>query len=52
VPGYTRHVPGDHPLQTQHGFCFPERQVYAAAASEEVWTVLFDLWDRNLKPKR
>ncbi|MDB5925120.1 MAG: dienelactone hydrolase family protein [Betaproteobacteria bacterium] len=35
--------------RTQHGFCFPERQVYAAAASEQTWTILFDLWDRNLK---
>ena len=34
---------------TQHGFCFPERAVYAAAQSEQVWTMLFDLWDRNLK---
>ena len=34
---------------TLHGFCFPERQVYAAAASEEVWALLFDLWKRNLK---
>jgi carboxymethylenebutenolidase len=35
--------------RTQHGFCFPERQMYAAAASEQTWTILFDLWDRNLK---
>lgn len=34
---------------TLHGFCFPERQVYAAAASEQAWTRLFDLWKRNLK---
>jgi carboxymethylenebutenolidase len=34
---------------TQHGFQFPERAVYAAAASEQAWTMLFDLWDRNLK---
>jgi carboxymethylenebutenolidase len=34
---------------TQHGFCFPERPSYAAAAAEEAWKVLFDLWDRNLK---
>jgi len=34
---------------TQHGFCFPERQVYAAAASEQAWTMLFELWDRKLK---
>ena len=34
---------------TQHGYCFPERQVYAPAAAEETWKVLFDLWDRNLK---
>ena len=34
---------------TQHGFCFPERPVYAAAASEQVWVRLLDLWNRNLK---
>jgi carboxymethylenebutenolidase len=34
---------------TQHGFQFPERAVYAPAASEQAWTMLFDLWDRNLK---
>ena len=34
---------------TQHGYCFPERQVYAPAAAEQTWTMLFDLWDRNLK---
>src|SRR3954469_12733909 len=34
---------------TQHGFQFPERVAYAAAASEQAWTMLFDLWDRNLK---
>jgi len=34
---------------THHGFCFPERQVYAPAAAEESWKMLFDLWDRNLK---
>ena len=34
---------------TQHGFQFPERAVYAAAQSEQAWTMMFDLWDRNLK---
>jgi len=34
---------------TQHGFCFPERQVYAPAASDQAWTMLFDMWDRNLR---
>jgi len=34
---------------TQHGFQFPERVAYAAAASEQAWTMMFDLWDRNLK---
>ena len=34
---------------TQHGFQFPERAAYAAAQSEQAWTMLFDLWDRNLK---
>jgi carboxymethylenebutenolidase len=37
---------------TQHGFCFPERPSYAAAASEEAWAMLFELWDRNLKAAR
>ncbi len=35
--------------ETRHGFCFPERPVYAAAASEQVWSRLLDLWNRNLK---
>jgi carboxymethylenebutenolidase len=34
---------------TQHGFQFPERAAYAAAQSEQAWTLMFDLWDRNLK---
>ena len=34
---------------TQHGYQFPERAVYAPAQSEQTWTILFDLWDRNLK---
>jgi carboxymethylenebutenolidase len=34
---------------TQHGFCFPERQVYNPLAAEETWTKIFELWDRNLK---
>jgi carboxymethylenebutenolidase len=34
---------------TQHGFCFPERQVYAAVAAEQVWSRLLELWNRNLK---
>ena len=34
---------------TQHGFQFPERAAYAAAQSEQAWTMMFDLWDRNLK---
>jgi len=33
---------------TRHGFCFPERPVYAAAAAEQVWERLLDLWNRNL----
>jgi carboxymethylenebutenolidase len=33
---------------TRHGFCFPEREVYSAAASEHVWGKLFELWQRNL----
>ena len=34
---------------TNHGYTFPERPSYAPAASEQTWTMLFDLWDRNLK---
>ncbi len=34
---------------TQHGFCFPERQVYAPVASEEAWGRVFGLWERNLR---
>jgi len=34
---------------TAHGFCFPERPAYAAAASEQVWSKLLDLWNRNLR---
>ena len=33
---------------TDHGFCFPERAVYAPEASELAWQRLFDLWQRNL----
>lgn len=31
-----------------HGYCFAERQAYSAAAAEESWRKLFDLWRRNL----
>ncbi len=34
---------------TLHGFMFAERQAYAPVQSEDAWTKLFDLWDRNLK---
>lgn len=34
---------------TAHGFCFPERAVYAPAAAELTWSRLFDMWERNLK---
>ncbi len=34
---------------TNHGYTFPERAVYAPAASEQTWTMMFELWDRNLK---
>jgi carboxymethylenebutenolidase len=33
---------------TRHGFCFPERAVYAPVAAERAWERLFDLWARNL----
>jgi carboxymethylenebutenolidase len=35
--------------KTAHGFCFPERAVYAPEASEQHWADLFELWDRTLK---
>lgn len=44
----TRHRLDVYP-GTQHGFCFPERQVYAPSAAEQAWARLFDLWHRNLK---
>ena len=34
---------------TNHGYTFPERAVYAPAAAEQTWTMMFELWDRNLK---
>jgi carboxymethylenebutenolidase len=34
---------------THHGYCFAARPDYHAAAAEETWTKLFDLWERNLK---
>jgi carboxymethylenebutenolidase len=34
---------------TNHGFCFPERAVYDTLAAEQVWTKLFDMWDRHFK---
>ena len=34
---------------SHHGFCFAARPDYDPIAAERSWTVLFDLWDRNLK---
>lgn len=34
---------------TEHGFAFPERQVYTKAAAERHWERLHALFDRNLK---
>jgi carboxymethylenebutenolidase len=34
---------------THHGYAFAERAVYETMASEQTWTDLFALWDRNLK---
>lgn len=35
---------------THHGFAFPEREaVYAHEASEKVWEIVFDMWDRTLR---
>ncbi|MEK9672075.1 MAG: alpha/beta fold hydrolase [Rhodospirillaceae bacterium] len=36
---------------TEHGYQFPERGAYAAVQAEAAWDKLFELWDRNLKPK-
>jgi carboxymethylenebutenolidase len=33
---------------TGHGFCFPERDTYAKDAAEQVWGLVFDLFDRRL----
>lgn len=33
---------------THHGFCFAERAVYDAAASEQTWADIFDMWQRRL----
>ncbi|HXT80151.1 MAG TPA: dienelactone hydrolase family protein [Acetobacteraceae bacterium] len=34
---------------THHGFCFAERAVYDADASEKTWSEIFDMWGRHLK---
>lgn len=35
---------------THHGFAFPEREaVYAEEASEKVWDIVFEMWDRTLR---
>ena len=34
---------------SHHGFCFAARPDYDPIAAERSWTVLFDLWERNLK---
>jgi carboxymethylenebutenolidase len=33
---------------THHGFCFAERAVYDAAASEQTWTDIFAMWKRRV----
>lgn len=33
---------------THHGFCFPERSVYKKDAAEQVWEIVFDLFERRL----
>jgi len=33
---------------THHGFCFAERAAYDAAAAEQSWTDIFDMWKRRL----
>ncbi len=34
---------------TEHGFCFPARPLYKEDAAEQVWTIVFDLFERRLK---
>ncbi len=36
---------------TQHGYQFPEREVYDTDAAEGSWTKIFDMWARTLKGK-
>ena len=33
---------------SQHGFQFPERDVYDTHAAEECWTKIIAMWERNL----
>ncbi len=35
---------------TEHGFCFPERNVYNKRAADLAWERVFDLFGRQLKP--
>lgn len=34
---------------TVHGFCFPERDIYAPQAAELTWERMFALWERALR---
>jgi carboxymethylenebutenolidase len=36
---------------TQHGYQFPEREVYDTDAAENSWAKIFDMWARTLKGK-
>jgi carboxymethylenebutenolidase len=36
---------------TQHGYQFPERQVYDTDAAEGSWAKIFAMWERTLKAK-
>jgi len=33
---------------TEHGFCFPQRPLYKEDAAEQVWTLVFDMFKRQL----
>ncbi|MGV8995753.1 MAG: dienelactone hydrolase family protein [Parvibaculaceae bacterium] len=35
---------------TDHGFCFPQRPAYVKDAAESVWKIVFEMYQRRLKP--
>jgi carboxymethylenebutenolidase len=34
---------------TLHGFCFPEKSMYAPIAAENSWAAMFNMWSRTLR---